>query len=624
MSSSSCPNVSQLIAFVTGESVSDLNWLAEHVETCQNCQQSLTHLEAFVEPAVVASLQTNSVLLGDSILSEAELAEAQDHLKKLQLQANSIAARTEKSPKSQMRLDDFRIVKKLGRGGMGVVYLVERVSDKQKLALKTLLLQAGDSARSVARFHREANTIGHLNHPGIPKIHQAWQEAGNCFIAMDFVDGVTLLNLIEHLARLETLPSTFDQLLIGCKFTRQISSTVLFDLKSTDDSKDSRVFELESSEKIGRDITFAARQYICDVQYIREVCQIIVQAALALEHAHNHEIVHRDVKPSNIMVNEAGVYVIDFGLSRLTKDVTLTFAGQVIGTPRYMSPEQVTHAVKVDRRTDVYSLGLTLYELLTLTPPIQASSYEGLLRTVMAKPLVPVSWLNPMVNSSGLESIVHKASAKNPDDRYDSAIDFATDLECWLKGKSIRAEHYRYRFSDHEIVASRPLSVGLAAIWLFYVAIFYGIVLVPLELGTVLRSNYSLLAVGLVLIRFLLPAILSSMAGWYLLRGRRWARCLTAATATFTLLECSFYFSSLIKVVQAMGDWSVLLRFGQLLMGRVPVTLGSIFVLHVLFFNSKASRWFHQSLEALKEYKSLQKKNSLRVKDAEAVQELSH
>jgi hypothetical protein len=200
------------------------------------------------------------------------------------------------------------------------------------------------------------------------------------------------------------------------------------------------------------------------------------EAALALEHAHERGVIHRDIKPGNILLDGRGrPYLIDFGLARFFEDVTLTNTGSLLGTPMYMSPEQVSGRIEVDHRTDVYSLGLVMYEMLTLRRPIESPTREGVLRQVVTKPLVPLSAQNRSVPAI-LEGVVHKATSKDPDERYQSAAEFAGDLARFLDGKAVVAGPYRYRLDDRQITAERPRGVELVAI-LYLVAAFCGMLI---------------------------------------------------------------------------------------------------------------------------------------------------
>ncbi len=212
----------------------------------------------------------------------------------------------------------------------------------------------------------------------------------------------------------------------------------------------------------------------------RTVAQYGIQAAEALQHAHDAGVIHRDIKPSNLMVDSRGhLWVADFGLAHLPQDdPSLTGSGDLVGTLRYMSPEQVRgdrHAV--DTRTDVYALGLTLYELLTLRPAFVAAGRENLLRQILQDEPVAPRRINPSI-SRDLETIVLKAIAKEPAARYSTAHELATDLGRFLDDRPIRARRptlpersLRWSRRHRAVVLTAvtvlfmTLSVGTALLW---------------------------------------------------------------------------------------------------------------------------------------------------------------
>jgi Protein kinase domain len=206
--------------------------------------------------------------------------------------------------------------------------------------------------------------------------------------------------------------------------------------------------------------------------YLRRSCEVAMEAALALAHAHERGVIHRDVKPENILIDRAGrVHLIDFGVARFFEDDTLTNTGALVGTPLYMSPEQVTGRLALDHRTDIYSLGVVLYELLSLARPIAGPTREGVLRQIATKAMPPASSRNPAIPRD-LEGVVHKACAKDPDDRYQTAALFAADLGRWLDGKPVAALPYRYRLDRREIKAERPAGIMIIAFAHFLAAAF--------------------------------------------------------------------------------------------------------------------------------------------------------
>lgn len=611
MLSSNCPSASRLIAFAIGEPVSDVASLCAHIDACAECQAILTRLEALVEPSQL--LPWTQVADDSQLLVEPEFEAATNFVRKLTSKPfmptggapNETSNGGNDAGDPRYLLRDFKVLGKLGRGGMGVVYLTKHLPSKQRFAVKMLAIHA-DQEANLERFQREVSAIAKLKHRGIPNIHHAWQEDGDCFIAMDVVDGVDLQGFISHLQQVRQRPHSFDRLITDCRLSRRITKRVLFDSAALTASDAGPIFD---NEYRGSKQTTATSKFISERDYIRRVSQIFVEAALILEHAHKHGVVHRDVKPSNIMINEECVFLIDFGLSRMASDLTLTLARQAVGTPRYMSPEQIAFSLKVDKRTDVYSLGLAFYEVLTLTAPVQADTYEGLVRRVLAQPLIPVSWHNSTIPVE-LQSIVHKATAKNADDRYQHARDLAADLESWLHGRPVCAEAYYYQFADHEVIARRPMLASIAGGWLLYVAAFYGIILFPLQLGTELQGGFSATPAGLTVARYLLPAALATFSGWFFLRGRKWALWLAVATTLFVTADSTVYLVDLLKIVQAVGAFTMLFQFGHLLMGRLPIIAGGVFLLCVATRSQKIIRWLQYSFNAVDDFSRLRKEKA--------------
>src|SRR5262249_35448323 len=182
------------------------------------------------------------------------------------------------------------------------------------------------------------------------------------------------------------------------------------------------------------------------------VANLGIQAAEALEHAHQEGVVHRDIKPANLMVDVKGhLWITDFGLARLQNDAGLTLSGDLVGTIRHMSPEQaIGHRAVVDQRTDIYALGVTLYELVALEPAFDGSDPGEVLRRIVEEDRRPLRALNAAVPRE-LETIIQKATAKEPQSRYMMAQDLADDLRRFLEHKPIKAK--------------RPTLLELAAKW---------------------------------------------------------------------------------------------------------------------------------------------------------------
>ncbi len=225
---------------------------------------------------------------------------------------------------------------------------------------------------------------------------------------------------------------------------------------ASDEADDTLVLH-ESVSGEAESVTPEAEQIIGSKAYIRRCCEFVRDAALALDHAHQQGVIHRDIKPENLMLDRKGtVRIIDFGVARFRDDVSLSQTGALVGTPMYMSPETITGRVNIDHRSDIFSLGVVLYEALTLRPPYSASTREGIFQKIVSQAMPPVSWRNRAI-SRELEAVVHKAIARDPDDRYQTAAGFAGDLQDHLDGKQVIAAPYRYKTDEREIAASRPI-----------------------------------------------------------------------------------------------------------------------------------------------------------------------
>jgi serine/threonine protein kinase len=317
------------------------------------------------------------------------------------------------------RLGDFRILREVGRGGMGIVYEAEQVSLGRKVALKVLPFAATLDARQLQRFHNEARAAAGLHHTNIVPVYFVGCERGVHFYAMQFIDGWPLSELIRQFtqgpAAGEKRNSVYEAPLSE---TAAASPTVRMAVDAT---------LLTGEGKRGRD-------------FIRTVAQLGIQAAEALEHAHQLGIVHRDIKPANLLVDNRGtLWVTDFGLAHCQSQAGLTMSGDLVGTLRYMSPEQALgQRTIIDHRTDLYSLGVTLYELLTLEHPFAGNDRQELLRQIAFEEPRPPRRRNRAIPPE-LETIVLKAMEKSPADRYATAQEMADDLRRYLEDKPIRA-----------------------------------------------------------------------------------------------------------------------------------------------------------------------------------------
>lgn len=263
----------------------------------------------------------------------------------------------------------FKIIRKLGQGGMGAVYLAEQVGIGHRVAIKFLKSEFSTDVEIARRFLNEAKTYAKVVHPNAVTFHEFGQDdEGNLFIAMEYCEGVDLKKTIAEAGHLS----------------------------------------------------------------IVEAIEVTTQVADVLADAHDKQIVHRDLKPENIMIRKGlrGMHakVLDFGIARLMDASTkLTVAGAIAGTPRYMSPEQV-EGREVDRRADIYSLGIVCFEALTGRQPFDGATIAEIMRKQALDPLPRLADVAPEIDLPQLQAVLDKACAKNRDQRYPDMIAFASAL----------------------------------------------------------------------------------------------------------------------------------------------------------------------------------------------------
>ena len=270
------------------------------------------------------------------------------------------------------RLGRFEITREIGKGAMGQVFLARDPKIDRPVAIKTIVLPPGTSTEEAhetsQRFLREAQAAGRLLHPNIITIFDVGEEGGVSFIAMEFIEGETLE---PHTRPGGLLP-------------------------------------------------------------LRRVHELIGQAAAALDYAHEHGIIHRDIKPANLMVLKNGTLkVTDFGLAK-SPQANLTQAGVLLGTPSYMSPEQI-QGRDLDGRSDLFSLGVVLYELVTGVRPFEGESISTIIYKVLYEEPRPPAALNPAL-PGGINAVLEKALAKDPQDRHARGADLVADLGKALAG----------------------------------------------------------------------------------------------------------------------------------------------------------------------------------------------
>ncbi len=271
------------------------------------------------------------------------------------------------------QIPGYKISSKLGSGAMATVFKAKQLSLDRMVAIKVLPRRLSDNAEYVERFYREGKAAAKLNHPNIVQAFDVGEAGGWHYFVMEYVEGHTL----------------YDELVTG------------------------KVF--------------------CEP----EALQIIIQIARALEHAHSMGLIHRDVKPKNIMITKDGTAKLaDMGLAREASDVALAKAeaGRAFGTPYYISPEQIRGEIDIDFRTDIYSLGATLYHLVTGRVPFEAPKPAAVMHKHLKDPLIPPDHINTKL-SSGVGELVEVMMAKNRKHRYASTTDLLVDLEAVAAGE---------------------------------------------------------------------------------------------------------------------------------------------------------------------------------------------
>ena len=271
------------------------------------------------------------------------------------------------------QIPGYRIISKLGAGAMATVFKARQLSLDRVVAVKVLPKRFSENAEYVEMFYKEGMAAAKLNHPNIVQAIDVGEASGYHYFVMEYVEGHTL----------------YDEIAAGKAFG-----------------------EVEALE-------------------------IILQVAGALEHAHKQGLIHRDVKPKNIIITDDGqVKLADMGLARLAADTEAAEAeaGRAFGTPYYISPEQIRGAKDVDFRADVYSLGATLYHMVTARVPFQADTPIAVMQKHLKDPLVPPDHINTTL-SAGLGEVVEVMMAKDPARRYASTTDLLVDLEAIAAGE---------------------------------------------------------------------------------------------------------------------------------------------------------------------------------------------
>ena len=353
-------------------------------------------------------------------------------------------------------LGDYVLRREIARGGMGIVFEATNKTLNRKVALKVLPFAAVLNQKQIDRFHNEAQAAARLHHPHIVPVYAVGVDRGVNYYAMQFIEGRSLSEALDELRNQFQNGSTRPENVVdrsadptqnaGKAGGHLSTSPWLSGFRETQDRDSKNAEHNPTAPPSGS----PGKSY-GDDDYFRQVANLGVEVAGAMQHAHSLGIIHRDIKPSNLLVDQTGkTWVADFGLAHIPNDLWMTKTGDVLGTIRYMSPEQASGKGFVDHRTDIYSIGITLYELITLRPAFSCEDSTSFLRQIAdVEPKTPRQ-INPAVPPD-LENIVLKAISKDPADRYVNAADLENDLKRYLDG--------------HPTLAKRPTLLDRTSKW---------------------------------------------------------------------------------------------------------------------------------------------------------------
>jgi len=291
--------------------------------------------------------------------------------------------------KPAQQIPGFQILGKLGQGAMAVVFKAKQLSLDRMVAIKILPKRLSENAEFVDRFYKEGKAAARLNHPNIVQAYDVGESNGYHYFVMEYIDGDTIYDRIDN----------------------------------------------------GRSLAEP------------EALQIILQCTKALQHAHAQGLIHRDVKPKNIMLTKRGdVKLADMGLAREVGDAATAAAeaGRAYGTPYYISPEQIRGEIEIDGRADIYALGATFYHMVTGRVPFDGSSPSSVMHKHLKQPLTPPDHINHTL-SSGVGEIIEVMMQKAPVDRYQSTEELIADLEAVVGGEPPLLARDRY---DHHLLES--------------------------------------------------------------------------------------------------------------------------------------------------------------------------
>jgi len=338
------------------------------------------------------------------------------------------------------RLGDYRLLREIGRGGMGIVYEAVQESLGRHVALKVLPAATAGRELFLERFRREAQALARLHHTNIVPVFGVGESNDIHYYAMQFIQGQGLDAVLADVKRLRGLAAdwasaaTVSVSADAGEAARSLLAGHFPTAVQVSTEKHTRTTPLCPPTIAGDDSALSAQS---EAHYYQSIARLGVQAAEGLAHAHAQGVLHRDIKPSNLLLDALGVlWITDFGLAKTEDSDNMTHTGDLVGTFRYMAPERFEG--RADGRTDIYALGVTLYEMLTLRPPFDAADRVALIGQITHDAPPPPRTLAPLLPRD-LETIVLKSMARDPADRYATGVQLADDLRCFLENRPITA-----------------------------------------------------------------------------------------------------------------------------------------------------------------------------------------
>ncbi len=368
-------------------------------------------------------------------------------------------------------IGSFSINREIGRGGMGVVYEATEAILNRRVALKVLPPAALMDDLQIRRFRNEAAAAAQLVHPNIVPVYSVGSDRGVYFYAMQLIEGQNIAQVIGSIrervsSNAHAKHAVETPRAIGT--TQRVTETPQPAPRS---SSESSSIKQHMEEDFAAIVSSRRSPHRCQ-RLFKSIAALGRDAAQAIHHAHDIGIVHRDIKPSNLLLDDKGkIWITDFGLAQIRDNPVGTGTGDILGTLRYMSPEQASgRKFLVDHRTDIYSLGITLYELLSLKPAFSGSGAKEIIRQVTFEDPTALRQVNSNIPVE-LETIISKAIAKNPVDRYSSAAALAEDLDRFCNDQPIAArrpstlQKFRRWTAKHQTITG-VFAVGFCLIFL--------------------------------------------------------------------------------------------------------------------------------------------------------------